>query len=274
MDISIEEMNLRTINMAYNIVEKVLDIDETIKLVRELYDNIKNDFFLLAKRRLEMIIFRLFALKYYTVEKRIGSIDRKLYCQQTDEGAAYRADVIRCFDQTFDREKATQYIKKGIEYQKEGNSKMEYQYFMKSALEGFTISAFHCGDMIMKGEGCQKDEFLGAFWFWQSVNMNNENAIACLGYCYYTGLGVWQGKVRAMYWFAIGTYNLQENCIKKLADMLIKGEVISGEEETGKALEVALEHLDKEENIVYIKQVGATVNTITAEWLQEKEGGV
>ena len=124
----------------------------------------------------------------------------------------------------------------------------------------------------MKGEGCQKNEFLAAFWHWQSVNMNNENAIVSLAYDYYDGRGVWPEKVRAMYWFATGTYKLQKTCIQELADMLKYGEIISGEEDTGKALEASLEHLDDLKTAEYVKQVGAAVNVMTAEWLQENEG--
>lgn len=77
-------------------------------------------------------------------------------------------------------------------------------------------------------EGCQKNEFLAAFWHWQLVNMNNENAIASLAYDYYDGRGVWPGKVRAMYWFATGTHRLQKTCIREHADMLKYGRYRGG----------------------------------------------
>lgn len=126
----------------------------------------------------------------------------------------------------------------------------------------------------MQGEGCKKDEFLAAFWHWQSVNMNNENAIASLAYDYYDGRGVYPSKLRAMYWFATGTCQLNEICIKELADMLLHNEIISGEGETGKALKASIGHLDEPEIAEYVRQVGAAINAVTAEHLQEYEGGV
>lgn len=275
MDIRLEDINQGTVDMAYDIVEKEKDIDKAIDLVRELYDNIRNDNFLLSKRRLEMILFRLFVLKYYSVDDRIGIVERGLYCRQTEESAAYRADVIRAFSQTFDIQKAVQqYLKRAIDYMNEGSKELAFQYFMKAALEGSTIAAYQCGKMMMQGEGCEKDTFLAAFWHWQAVMMDNKNAIASLAYDYYDGRGVWPGKVRAMYWFATGTHLLEPTCIRELSDMLQNGEIIPGEEETGKALAVSLEHLDEPETAAYVKQVGAAINVITAEWLQENEGGI
>lgn len=120
----------------------------------------------------------------------------------------------------------------------------------------------------MKGEGCEQDTFLAAFWHWQSVNMNNENAIASLAYDYYDGCGVWSSQVRAMYWFATGANMLEKTCIHELADMMKNGEVISGEEDTGKALEDSLGRLDEPEIAEYVRTVSAAVNVITAVWLQ------
>ena len=77
-----------------------------------------------------------------------------------------------------------------------------------------------------------------------------------------------------MYWFATGAYQLNETCIQELADMLIHSEIISGEEETGQALAAAIEHLDEPEISEYVRNVGASVNAITANWLIENEGGI
>lgn len=272
---SIDKMNRELIDTAYHIVEKIDDIDKVIFGVKALYDSIEDIALLMAKRRLEMVLFRLFVIKYYTVDQRTGVIDRGLYCRQTEEGAAYRADVIRRFDQTFDRQRSmVEFMKKAIDYLNAGNNEKAFEYFMKSALEGSTISAYQCGKMLMAGEGCEQDAFLAAFWHWQSVNMNNENAIASLAYDYYDGRGVFPGKVRAMHWFATGANMLEKTCIRELADMLKYGEVISGEEDTGKPLEASLGRLDDPEIAEYVRSVSAAVNVITAEWLQEHEGGI
>lgn len=275
MDISIEEMNSSTVQTAYSIIKDKTDLDETIAMIRQMYDNIRNDFFLLAKRRLEMILFRLHVIKYYSVEKRIGAVDRCLYCQDTEEAASYRTDVIRRFDQTFDRQKSMQILKKATElYSEKQDSEQAFPYFLEAAQEGSAICAYQCGKMRMAGDGCEKDEFEAAFWHWQSVNMNNANAIPSLGYDYYDGRGVWKGMVRAMYWFATGACQLEETCVKELADMMLYGEVLSDEEETGEKLKAALGHLEEPEAAGFVRAVGSAVNRITAEWLQENEGGV
>ena len=274
----LERNNLRMndfIALALTWAETTDDLNEAVGGIKNIYDAICGNADILIIRRIEMIMFRLLVLKNYSVEERIGqSVDRGLYCRESKESAEYRAYVIKQFDQTFNRQQAAEDLKTGIAYMDEGNMETAFQYFMKSALEGFTISAYQCGKMLMDGEGCEKNEFLAAFWHWQSVNMNNENAIASLAYDYYDGRGVWLGKVRAMYWFATGAYQLNETCIQELADMLIHSEIISGEEETGQALAAAIEHLDEPEISEYVRNVGASVNAITANWLIENEGGI
>lgn len=104
--------------------------------------------------------------------------------------------------------------------------------------------------------------------------MNNENAIPSLAYDYYDGRGVCHGMVRAMYWFATGAYQLEKTCIRELADMLLHGEVLSGEEETGEELMAALKCLEKPEVSAFVKQTGTAINSMTATWLQEHEGGI
>lgn len=159
MNTSEKHENQEIINKAFQLMEITKDIGETISKIKQMYDDISNDNLLLAKRRLEMMLFRLMVLKYYTVEERIGQVDRILYCQQAEEGSAYRANVIRSFDQTFDRQQATEFLKVAIDYMNEENMEAAFSYFMKATLEGSTLSAFQCGKMMMTGEGCIKDEF-------------------------------------------------------------------------------------------------------------------
>ena len=52
---SLEEMNQASINMALGTITEYSDA--SINGVRKLYDNIRNDYFLLAKCRLEIILF-------------------------------------------------------------------------------------------------------------------------------------------------------------------------------------------------------------------------
>lgn len=264
----------KMIEQAYNILEATSDLDSVIEQIQVLYNRIDGCVLIKDKRRLEMMLFRLMVLRVYNVEQRIGTtVNLKLYCQQK-EGARYRAETIRRFDATFNRQKSVEYLKSAIACIKAGKEEKAFSFFMKSALEGSTVSAYNCGKMLMEGNGCEKHEFLAAFWHWQSVNMNNENAIASLAYDYYDGRGVMPGKVRAMYWFATGAYHLEETCVKELADMLICEDVIEGGKELGEQLLVALENLDNKENAVFVRQIGGAINTMTAEWLEEEEGGI
>lgn len=262
------------IALALGWAETAEDLEEAIVGIKNIYDSIVGNVPVSEMRRLEMIMFRLLVLNNYKVEKRIGyTVDRVMYCQESEKGAEYRATVIRAFDRTFNRQQAVAYLKIGIDYMNR-NEKNAFHYFMKSALEGSTIAAYQCGKMIMDGKGCEKNEFLAAFWHWQAVNMNNTNAMASLAYDYYEGRGVLPGKVRAMYWFSAGTCQLDEVCIRELAGMLTCGEILSGQEETGFGLLNAIGHLDNKETAEYVRQVGAMVNNVTGNWLIENEGGI
>lgn len=201
-------------------------------------------------------------------------VDRALYCGSSEESAAYRNNIIKGFDATFDRNNAGLYLKQAVEHLDRDDQEKAFEYFRKSALEGSALSAYQLGKMLMEGKGCEKDEFMGAFWQWQSVNMNNVNAMASLGYDYYDGRGVAKSLPRAMFWFATGAYHMDKVCIKELADMLIYEDVIGNEVEAGKALLVSVDNLDNEEIKEYVQGAAGAVNQSLAAWLIKNEGGI
>ena len=275
MDMSLEEMNQCSIDMAIGVITD--DVDESIKAVRSLYENIRNDFFLFAKRQIEIILFRLYVLKYYKVSQRLGAVDNQLYCMHTVLGIKYRLEVIRNLDRTFDLVKAREYLAGAMNAYKENNSEGEFEFMGKAALQGRADAAFNYGAMLMDGEGCEKDEFLGAFWYWQAAQMGYPGAMGNLACCYYNGRGVWQGKVRALYWFAFGAIELHKASIWNLGAMLSKGEVLSRDEATGSALKAisdAMEHGVDEKAEEYVRKTASAIQQAAAEWLAENEGGI
>lgn len=278
MDMSLEEMNQASVDMAIGIIADDIitdDIDASIREVRNWYDNIRNDCFLLAKRRLEIILFRLYVLKFYKVSERIGAVDNQLYCIQSELGNAYRLEVIRNLDKTFNPIKAGEYLADAMKAYKENNSEGEFEAMGKAALQGRADAAFNYGAMLLDGEGCEKDEFLGAFWYWQAAQMGYPGAMGNLGTCYYNGRGVWQGKVRALYWFAFGAIKLHKASIWNLGAMLSKGEVLSKNEETGNALKAAADMIEDgaDETVKeYVRKTASVIQQVAAEWLAENEG--
>ncbi len=274
-----EKDNSKKIDDVYILALSLADTfetpDEAVYAIRQIYDSVKEVEKLEKVRSLEMILFRLNVLRVYSVDERIGKrVDRALYCGHKKKSASYRNNIIRAFDAIFDRNQAMLYMKQAIEYLDNEKDEEAFELFMKSALEGSTISAYQCGKMIMAGQGCEKDEFMGAFWHWQAVNMNNESAMASLGYDYYDGRGVVKSLPRAMFWFATGAYKLNETCIKELADMLEYEDVIEGETDRGRALKAAIGQLDNPDVREYVQQMGAAVNNMLAEWLIQNEGEI
>lgn len=275
MDMSLEEMNQAFVDMAINVITD--DIDASIREVRSLYDNIRNDYFLFAKRRLEIILFRLYVLKFYRVSERLGTVDNQLYCMQSELGIAYRLEVIRNLDKTFDLVRAREYLADAMNAYKENNSEGEFEAMGKAALQGRADAAFNYGAMFLDGEGCEKDEFLGAFWYWQAAQMGYPGAMGNLGTCYYNGRGVWQGKVRALYWFAFGAIKLHKASIWNLGAMLSDGEVLSKNEETGNALKAVADMIEAgaDETVKeYVRKTASVIQQVAAEWLAENEGSV
>lgn len=253
------------------------NLDKSLELIRQLYDNIRNDGFLLAKRRMEIMLFRLNVLKYYDVPGRIGEVDHRLYCVQTEEGAAYRLGVIKKLDQSFDREKGQRFYKAGQSLYKEEQYEKAADAFFESILQGNAQGAYQYGAMLSAGKGCGRDEFLGSFWLWQASQMGSSEGMVDLGVHYCKGIGVWHSKIRGLYYFALAALNHNPTAIMNVGISLEQEEVIQGNAVLGRTfMRAAADIADGPYSraISFVDANAKIILELTAEALQEREGGV
>lgn len=265
-------LNEMSIQTAVNCLEE--DLEQSIYLVRELYENIKNDYFLCAKRRMEIILFRLNVLKYYEVSKRIGEVNHQLFCLQTETGNSYRLDVLIKLEQSFDRKRGREFYENGKKLYEAASYEQAVNDFRESALEGIAEGAFLYGDMLMEGQGCSQDEFTGAFWLWQAANMGSSQATANLGVCYYNGKGVWRSKVRGLHYFALAALLHNSDAVYNIGVSLENEEVIAGNAVMGRTFKRAASELEYSRAANFVDTNAKVIAEITAEALCEREGDI
>ncbi len=272
----IDYLNQISVQTAENCLSE--NLDKSLELIRQLYDNIRNDGFLLAKRRMEIMLFRLNVLKYYGVSERIGQqVDHRLYCMQTDEGAIYRLDVIKKLDQSFDRKQGQKSCETGMRLYHEGNHEKAAGYLKESALQGNPDGAFCYGSMLSEGIGCEKDAFTGAFWLWQAAQMGSAEAMVSLGVCYCNGGGVWHSKIRGLYYFVLAALHHNPTAIMNVGISLEQEDVIQGNAVLGRAFMRAAADLAEgpySRAGAFVDANAKIILELTAEALQEREGGI
>lgn len=251
------------------------DLNRSFAMVKEMYDNIQSKGFLMAKRRMESMLFRLSVLKYYNVSERIGSVYNKLYCMQTEKAAAYRMEVIRLLDQSFDRARGRKLFEAGKQSYECGDYEQALDYYKKSALCGDAEGACNLSYMLSEGKECQKDEFTEAFWLWQAAQMGNAEAMTNLGVKYCKGDGVCPSAARGLYWFAAAALKHNASAVYNIGISLEKEEVIQGYADLGTEFKQAAVTVQSRQDVaLFVERNAGIILEMTAEMLIESEGGI
>lgn len=269
----IDELNQISIQMVEKCLEQ--DLEKAMDLIRELYDNIQNDGFLKAKRRMEIILFRLMLLKYHEVSNRIGEVDHQLFCSQTKEGEVYYLEIMQKLDQSFDKERGMELYKLGNCLYEQEQYEQAFCYFKESALEGSIEGIALYGAMLWEGKGCGKDEFTGAFWLWRAAHMGFTTSMVGLGHCYCEGKGVWQSKWRGLYWYAQAAKKHDPAGIYQVGSSLVQEEVLAGATDIGEIFwRATIDIMWNPRAESFVDNNTEIVLEIVSKELQEREGDI
>lgn len=269
----IGELNQVSIQMAKSCLEE--NLEKSMVLIRELYDNIQNDGFLNAKRCMEIMLFRLNILKYYEVSNQFGEIDHQLFCSQTKEGEAYYLKIMEKLDQSFDKERGIELYKTGNRLYDQEQYEQSLDYLKKSILEGSAEGISLYGAMLSDGKGCTTDEFTGAFWLWRAAHMDDTTAMVGLGMCYGKGKGIWQSKVRALYWYAKAAIKHDPAGIYQVGTSLVQEDVIVENAVIGRAFwRAAVDIKYSQRAAAFVDNNSKIILEILSEELRKREGDI
>ncbi len=273
----LEEINVSYAQMALNIAaDEKLSLDKRICMVKELYDNVQNDYFLYAKRRDEFILYRLFELKFFNIEGRIGEkIDSGKFCGYTNESEKYREEIYEKEKQCFNKEKAEEIFNRGFEYYHADEFNKASLSFKESAVMGNANGALLCGDIMVKDSKSEIEGLEGTFWLWKSVLMGNPEGMVSLGAEYYKGDIVYKSKVRALYCFAYAASYYLKNGIHNVGILLSNGQVIPNQEDMGRLFLRAEADVDFSAMArKFIDNNAKVITELTQEELMKTEGGL
>ena len=101
--------------------------------------------------------------------------------------------------------------------------------YRKAAHLGNAAAMYEYGLFLCDGEGCEKNELYGSFWYWEAAQMGELRAMYNLGVNYREGVGVKKDMVQMLYWYARSAEQLCEEAVYSLGASLAGGEVLSGE---------------------------------------------
>jgi len=275
--LDLEEINVLSAQMAIDVAaDEKLSLDERICGVKELYDNIRNDYFLYAKRRDEFILYRLFELKFFNIGERIGEkIDSRLFCGYLDESQKYREKIYEKEKQYFNKEKAKEIFNRGFEFYHAHEFDKASLLFKESAVMGNADGALLCGDILVKNSQSEIEGLEGTFWLWKSILMENPEGLVGLGVEYYKGDIVYKSKVRALYCFANAASHYLKNGIRNVGILLSNGQVIPDQEDIGRIfLRAEADVGTKTMARKFIDSNAKVIMDVTQEELMKTEGGL
>ena len=79
--------------------------------------------------------------------------------------------------------------------------KKAFNWFYKSAQQGFVSAQCNVGVCYANGIGVDQDYSKAIYWFVEAAKQNDETSIYNLGLSYFNGNGVVQNYEKAIYWY-------------------------------------------------------------------------
>lgn len=228
---NIEEANQQIIDSIINSVHK--GPDEAVEFTAMNYNNSNNDFFLPSRGFAEKVLFRTFEYVCFHMYVEEG-IDYSRYVLDDKYSNPLHTERLK----SFDTELANSYLEEGSNNYHAGNIENAVEAYKKAAYLGNAKAMYEYGLFQCDGEGCDKDEFFGSFWYWEAAHCRDVRAMYNLGINYRNGAGVRQNMSQMLYWYAMSASYMCKEAIYSLGLSLADGEFPSGEnsEEIGLTL--------------------------------------
>ena len=230
------------------------NLDESIKSIRNEYENIKNDCFIGAIGRIEQCLFRLYEAKYLVLPHK-SDLDVLGYAFDDSYHAAVNEEVEKCFDKAYAQSEYDKAI--GLVRQK------DYQtagiHFLNAAINGNAPSQYNYGVSVANGEIGERDTTEAAFWYFMAAKNGYEKAMVNLAISYRNGTGVYPDGYMMTYWYAKASTIPFPYAVYNLGLSIVNEEVLPGNPLIGRQLKLFSEQLYDDVAREYVTDVARKV---------------
>ena len=238
------------------------DIDETIRNIRDDYQDVRNESLMPATNRTEQCLFRLYEAKYLIMPH----CDVDLLGFAFDD--AYHDFVAnKVAKECYDAAKGEGEYTMALECVKLKNYAAAGEHFRLAALNGHAAAQYNYGVSVTNGEVGEADALEGAFWYFIAAKNGSEKAMINLAVAYRTGKGVLPNGPMMLHWYATAACIPFPYGVYNLGLCLENEEVISGNASLGTSLKRASEQLQDEEMRGFAIDVAEQVVSILKEYV-------
>lgn len=236
------------------------NIDETIRKIRDDYQDVRNESLMSATNRTEQCLFRLYEAKYLILP----------HCDVDLEGFAFD-DAYHDFvagkvaAECYDTAKGESEYAKALECVKVRNYEAAGEHFRLAAINGHAAAQYNYGVSVTNGEVGEADALEGAFWYFTAAKNGSEKAMINLAVAYRTGKGVLPNGPMMLHWYATAACIPFPYGVYNLGLCLENEEVIGGNASLGTSLKRASEQLQDDEIRGFAVNIAAQIVSILKE---------
>ena len=157
------------------------------------------------------------------------------------------SDTLENIQELSIKEDAKSQYELGKIYRKNGEYKKAFEYFQKSANQGYDKAEFIFGYMYSHGEGIEKDYQKAIQWYEKSANQNNSNAQSNLGNMYRDAEGVAKDIQKAIQWYEKSANQGNPYAYYNLGAMYLNGKEVK--KDYKKAVELLKKSLNQKDKL-------------------------
>ena len=191
------------------------DVDHMIEVLRRLYLDEEHRDCLSAMMIIEKYLFRAWELFYFVKDR---PLDFRYDEYFFDEGE--HAAVLSAHLEAMDAARAV----------------AAAEHFKSAALLGSVKGAFNYGVTLFRGEGCERDPLMAAFWYFIAAVGGDYRAMVNLADLFRTGDGVCADEMTMLYWYIQAYLHGEKESVRTVATLLAQGLGIPGKERLGSTI--------------------------------------
>ena len=244
------------IELAENAVNT--DVDASLQRVEAQYRSIRNSFFKVAERRMELLLYRLYDVKFYAA--RAGVEDTVRYVLDDEYFDAQQAQLKTVNDE----EKSNALYEQAVLRVQAKDYAEAGRLFLEAAQYGHVAAQYNYGVSVANGEVGDADPLQACYWYWKAARGGSVKAKINLGIAYRSGTGVKADGDQMLYLYASAAVELEPTAVYNLGDALMHG----SQEETqqvGRLLLLASIRLDDDACAAFVKDTAENLCTMLTE---------
>ncbi len=223
--------------------------EKIIAELKKLYQIPSEPGYLSALLIIEKYLFRAYELLYF-----VGEPSEEFSFDEYFFDEAYHKKILTDAKKRLDTETAQAALEKGTACIRQNDYENATRCFKEAALGGSVGGAFEYGITVSRGEYCEQDPLLGAFWYWVAACNGNVKAMINLALCYRTGEGVCADGMNMLYWYGQAAIMGSADGAIAFGKSLQRNEVFNNLSSLGTFLIIRSLRIDEEEAAQEIRE--------------------